>query len=592
MRKPTRRHLFLGTTGALASVLAFTPVAAPLSAQDQADEDEYDAASTVIVTGARVRQGGAQDIKHFRSVSLNGEAADLPYASSFTLEGLLGEHDLTLPALAACEKLFCINAQSMAANLPSEPASSVFVGLGFESGVDAEAYKQTPISLIAVVDRSGSMSGKPLQRVKEGLHAALGQMRDNDRIGIVIYGSDTRVHMPVMDVAGNREQISAAIDNITINGATYMEAGLKLGYQTAFEELERSNGKTRLMLFSDENANVGNTSPEGFMGQASRGAEAGIGLTSIGVGRIFDGRLAKKISSVKGGNLFFVDREGDAGKLFEREFFNMISEVARDIEISIDPAPGYSVASVYGVPDDILTRREDGTVTATIGSAFLSSNGGGIFASLTGAGSAISPASISISYTDALNGERGSDNVQLGSIDASPPANLRRAQLLVDQYSSVRSALAAYHADKDPWAAQAQLTELETRIASSGLEGMDDELKLVSGLRETATRQVAIFNDPAQRKMREIIGAWKVLAHRGVDDISRGDLVEITDDGSFITEDKRTGDEIYQDYEINERQIHIKDGNKLVMYYRVNGNRLRMRNSVDGTMILLERDES
>jgi Ca-activated chloride channel family protein len=592
MRKPTRRHLFLGTTGALASVLAFTPVAAPLSAQDQADEDEYDAASTVIVTGARIRQGGAQDIKHFRSVSLNGEAADLPYASSFTLEGLLGEHDLTLPALAACEKLFCINAQSMAANLPSEPASSVFVGLGFESGVDAEAYKQTPISLIAVVDRSGSMSGKPLQRVKEGLHAALGQMRDNDRIGIVIYGSDTRVHMPVMDVAGNREQILAAIDNITINGATYMEAGLKLGYQTAFEELERSNGKTRLMLFSDENANVGNTSPEGFMGQASRGAEAGIGLTSIGVGRIFDGRLAKKISSVKGGNLFFVDREGDAGKLFKREFFNMISEVARDIEISIDPAPGYSVASVYGVPDDILTRREDGTVTATIGSAFLSSNGGGIFASLTGAGSAISPASISISYTDALNGERGSDKVQLGSIDASPPANLRRAQLLVDQYSSVRSALAAYHADKDPWAAQAQLTDLETRIASSGLEGMDDELKLVSGLRETATRQVAIFNDPAQRKMREIIGAWKVLAHRGVDDISRGDLVEITDDGSFITEDKRTGDEIYQDYEINERQIHIKDGNKLVMYYRVNGNRLRMRNSVDGTMILLERDES
>ena len=592
MRKPTRRHLFLGTTGALASVLAFTPVAAPLSAQDQADEDEYDAASTVIVTGARIRQGGAQDIKHFRSVSLNGEAADLPYASSFTLEGLLGEHDLTLPALAACEKLFCINAQSMAANLPSEPASSVFVGLGFESGVDAEAYKQTPISLIAVVDRSGSMSGKPLQRVKEGLHAALGQMRDNDRIGIVIYGSDTRVHMPVMDVAGNREQILAAIDGITINGATYMEAGLKLGYQTAFEELERSNGKTRLMLFSDENANVGNTSPEGFMGQASRGAEAGIGLTSIGVGRIFDGRLAKKISSVKGGNLFFVDREGDAGKLFEREFFNMISEVARDIEISIDPAPGYSVASVYGVPDDILTRREDGTVTASIGSAFLSSNGGGIFASLTGAGRAISPASISIAYTDALNGERGSDNVQLGSIDASPPANLRRAQLLVDQYSSVRSALAAYHADKDPWAAQAQLTELETRIASSGLDGMDDELKLVSGLRETATRQVAIFNDPAQRKMREIIGAWKVLAHRGVDDISRGDLVEITDDGSFITEDKRTGDEIYQDYEINERQIHIKDGNKLVMYYRVNGNRLRMRNSVDGTMILLERDES
>lgn len=272
----------------------------------------------------------------------------------------------------------------------------------------------------------------------------------------------------------------------------------------------------------------------------------------------------------------------------------MVSEVARDIEITIDPAQGYRVAQVYGVPQDILTRAPDGSVTAMIGSAFLSNNGGGIYASLMGASDAVSPADVSVTYTDMRTKQRRSDRAKIASLDASPAPNLCKAHLLVDQFATITNALDDWHNSSDPWAAQASLAELSSRIDASRLDGMAAESELVASLRDKAGKLASLASSPAYFKPRRVVGDWKVLTHRGVDDISRGDFVTITDDGEFITERGRgpnAGDEIYQEYEINERQIHIIEG-RLVMDYIPNGNRLRLRNYAEGTMILLERNDS
>lgn len=545
----------------------------------------------IVVTGARVRQGGAQDAKHFRSIALDElDEQGLPSASSLTLEGLMGEHDLTLPTTGGCAQLFCVATHAM----PSPRDDRMqFVGIGFESGIDADAYRSEPLSLIAVVDRSGSMNGPPIQRVKESLHAALDQMGEGDRMGIVIYGSDTRVHQPVIDVAGNREALRQAIDAIAINGSTYMEAGMKLGFATAFEELPNSRGKTRLMLFTDENPNVGNTSAEGFMGQAIAGSRKGVGMTTIGVGAHFDGALATKVSSVRGGNLFFVPREGSANELFAKEFSNMVSEVAQDLAISIDPADGVKVAGIYGVPGELITDAGDGTVTVTVGSAFLSSNGGGIYATLEGkAANAANPlAEISVAYTDAITQKREYDAEGVMPGKGEPPANLAKAELLVDQYVTMTEALAAYHTDRKPTKSLAMLEALSERVQKSGIEGMQGEVELIDGLKAKASRLADLGT--GKTLPFEVFGEWIVKQHKGVKDISRGDFVEINKYGEFITERTKgrvAGDEIYQDFAINENWMRIEDSG-LTMRYRVRGNRLYLTNALDGTKIILERDE-
>ncbi|MDY7098527.1 MAG: VWA domain-containing protein [Pseudomonadota bacterium] len=592
MKFHTSSRRALSKSACLSLALAATALSGAAHAQDAGPpEDEDDSLGTIIVTATKIRQGGAQDVKHFRSIALDqADLQGLPNTSSFTIEGLMGEHDLTLPAKGDCAQLFCVNTEAVSID---DASGKHFIGIGFDSGIDAEAYKSEPLSLIAVVDRSGSMGGEPMRRVKEGLRAVLRQMRDGDRMGIVIYGSDTRVHQQVIDVAGNRDTLQRAIDSIQINGSTYMEAGMKLGFATAFKELEQARGKTRLMLFTDENPNVGNTSPEGFMGQAIAGSRKGVGMTTIGVGRHFDGALATKVSSVRGGNLFFLPREGSASTLFATEFHNMVGEVAQDLVISIDPADGMKIGTIYGVPGELITDAGNGTVTVTIGSAFLSSNGGGIFATLEGdAGGNAAIAEISVAYTDAITQKRENDAEQV-VLAASPPSPaLAKAQLLVDQFETTKLALAKYHTDRDAKAATEMFQRLSARIEQSGITGMDGEIKLIDGLTAKASR-LAGLTEGGRTMPFELFGDWRVVRHKGVEDISRGDLVAITKHGEFNTERTRgrdKGDWIYQDFAINERQLHI-EGSGLVFNYRVRGDKLTLRNRFDWTEIVMRRDE-
>ena len=566
-------------------------VAAPAYGQDaDPPEDDEEELNAVVVTGTRITQGGAQDIKHFRSMSLDElSGGGLPRAAGFTIEGLLSEHDLVLPSKRDCAQLFCVSTHAKAS---TRKPGEHFVGIGFESGIDAEAYTSEPISLIALVDRSGSMTGPPIERVKEGLHAVIDQLGEDDRLGIVIYGTTSLVHQEVIEVAGNREALHRAVDAIAIDGFTSMEAGMKLGYRTAFAELENSRGKTRMMLFTDENPNVGDTTPEGFMAQAIDGSRKGVGLTTIGVGAHFDGALATKVSSVRGGNLFFVPREGSAKKLFKEEFGNMVSEVAQDLVISIDPADGMKVGAIYGVPNDLIEDAGNGTVTVTIGSAFLSSKGGGIFATLEGEADGTALADISVAYTDAVSQKRESDTDSVAISSEGVPANLAKAELLVDQYVTTREALALWHDKRDAKGASETLAALSERIAQSGLSGLDGEVKLVAGLQARADKLAGIGSSKRTLPF-EVVGDWKVVRHKGVSDISRGDFIEITDNGEFNTERTRgrdKGDWIYQDFAINERQLHI-EGTGLVFNYRVRGDKLYLRNTLDQVEIVMVRDE-
>ena len=438
-----------------ASVAALTAMPMPLAAQNAQDQQEEEADEVlVVVTGSRIRQGGAQDIRHFRARALSSET--LPRPESLTVEGLMGEHDLTLPASRACDQLFCLVGHAMEASLPTRPDDKLFVGLGFASNIDGESWKRAPLSLMAVVDRSGSMTGDPIASVKAALRQVVAELGDEDRLGIAIYGTESLVHQRPIAVKGNRQQLLAAIDAIEINGSTNMEAGLKIGYDAAFAEATKFGGKTRMMLFTDEQPNTGNTDTGSFMGMARDASLRGIGLTTIGVGVQYNGALATRISSVRGGNVFFLTSPADARKVMKKDFRNMVSEVAHDITITMSPRDGYSISGVFGVPDGLMKSGRDGAISITIPTAFLSSQGGGIFATLAkGSKNQHLPAAnitgsaplmqVALSYVGAIDGKQGHDTLVVAAPDTSPAENLQLAQLLVDQYLVLDGATRAFH---------------------------------------------------------------------------------------------------------------------------------------------------
>ena len=182
----------------------------------------------------------------------------MPRPESLTIEGLMGEHDLEPADGRACDQLFCLATEAMPAALPARPDDRLFVGLGFTSNIDAASWRREPLNLVAVVDKSGSMSGPPLDLVRRSLRQIVGQMRDGDQLSIVLYG-DTSARLSAADRrrAATATRCSPRSTAIESAGSTNMEAGLKVGYETAFATAPAFRGNTRVMLFTDEQPNVG-----------------------------------------------------------------------------------------------------------------------------------------------------------------------------------------------------------------------------------------------------------------------------------------------------------------------------------------------
>src|SRR6185436_18047915 len=93
---------------------------------------------------------------------------------------------------------------------------------------EVKAEHRKPAVLTFVVDVSGSMDqGNRLGLVKQSLGLLLDQLRKDDKVGLVVYGSEARV---LMEPTSDRELIRAAVDNLIPEGSTNAEAGITLGY--------------------------------------------------------------------------------------------------------------------------------------------------------------------------------------------------------------------------------------------------------------------------------------------------------------------------------------------------------------------------
>jgi Ca-activated chloride channel homolog len=464
------------------------PVAAP------APRMSFEFSADVVNGNLGATPGGAKDIASARDHILRGE---VPHPSTFTPEGLLGEHDLPLPMRRPCAQLLCLSGASTPVELLAQPEARTLAQLGFGSNIEAKTWRRDPMSIVAVVDKSGSMSGPPIETVKASLHQVVDQLGPGEQLAIVLYGDRSHVHLdPTM--MRDKGRAHAAIDRIQISGSTYMEAGLKLGYEVAFTAAGHFQGRTRLMLFTDERPNVGATGKESFMAMAREASRRGVGLTTIGVGTQFGAELATAISSVRGGNLFFFPKVPDMKEKFRKDLDTMLTELAYDMKLKVRPAAGQRIVGLYGLPGDLVKRTPDGGLEMTVETIFLSRDRGGIYFSFAPEGAGAlppAPASIAapgraeIEYAD-LHGKRYRDTVEFTAWGGALPPGLARGKLLIDEITALKQATELHVQKNDQEGAYRLVRALRQRLeqgARGGVTGLEQDLRMVAKLDETLT---------------------------------------------------------------------------------------------------------
>jgi Ca-activated chloride channel family protein len=574
--------------------LSLAALLIPLAANAQAPEDQQDELEEVITTGLRVGQGGAQDINFFR-----GEVAfaRIPHPETLTAEGLLSEHDIVLPAAQECRQLFCLTGEAMRADLIAVPHAQYLAGIGFATMLDQRRWRRSPTNLIAVVDKSGSMDGEPLELVRQSLAEMARLMRNGDQLTIVLYGDRAHVHLPTQRVGpAIVGPVLRSIEQIESEGSTSMEAGLRLGYEIAAQTAPAFKGRTRLMLFTDERPNTDATDAESFMALAIEGSKRGYGLTTVGVGVQFDAELATEIGSVRGGNLYFLRDEQDVRTVFHDQFDYMLSELAHDLRLIITPRAGLKIAGVYGVPGELMGWQDDSTITVTIPTVFLDNRGGGIFFALAPESSAsfLPPraaegplATASVTYLP-LDGAPGSDSIEIAMQPREPSRGMALGALLVDEFTVLHEATSAHYLRNDQETAFRLVDSFRDRLEASRMPGLDGERELIGALHERISFLSGHGGEPVSH-LGKLWGRWKVVGGDEEADLSPGEIMEFTADNKirvYDSEGNVTADEM--EYECSDSQIHLPE-EEILLKYRLRGDKLSLREMHSGHKLQLVR---
>jgi Ca-activated chloride channel homolog len=206
-------------------------------------------------------------------------------------------------------------------------------------GYEVDVYERDDVSLTFVIDVSGSMDlENRLELVKDSLELLVDQLRPDDRVSIVVFGSGARVVLEPTD-GDEKNEILNAIHRLKPEGATNAEAGLKLGYEMALRAFNH-RGINRVILCSDGVANVGNTGAGSIWEEVEARASEGITLTTMGFGMgNYNDVLMEQLANMGNGFYAYVDDMDEAERLFVDNLVSTLQVIALDAKVQVEFNP-------------------------------------------------------------------------------------------------------------------------------------------------------------------------------------------------------------------------------------------------------------
>jgi len=198
-----------------------------------------------------------------------------------------------------------------------------------------------PSNLVFLIDVSGSMD-KPnrLPLLQSAFNLLVQNLRPVDKISIVTYGGG--VHVALAPTTGdNKARIKDIIDSLYADGETPGENAIRTAYDIAKQGFIK-NGNNRIILATDGDFNVGQTSERDLEDLVAFQRQSNIYLTCLGVGmgNYKDSKL-EALAKKGNGNFAYLDDIKEAEKVLVTEFTKTVFAVANDAYLNVTFNPSY-----------------------------------------------------------------------------------------------------------------------------------------------------------------------------------------------------------------------------------------------------------
>jgi Ca-activated chloride channel family protein len=231
--------------------------------------------------------------------------------------------------------------------------------------IAASGRKRPPVDVGFVIDRSGSMSGPPLELAKQGVVAALDKLTDTDGMAVVAYDDKiATISSLIPAVAGDRARMASILREVQPGGSTNLFGGWQMGCEHLDQPSQQRRGRVRrVILLTDGLANVGLVDPQQISHHVSRQRISGIATSTLGLGMGIDETLLSGMAEAGGGNFAFVEDARDLPAFFARELGEALSVVASGATIALTLPEGIRARLLNPFPN----QRNGKQITVDLG---------------------------------------------------------------------------------------------------------------------------------------------------------------------------------------------------------------------------------
>lgn len=192
-----------------------------------------------------------------------------------------------------------------------------------------------PSNFVFLIDVSGSMDmPNRLPLLKAAFQLFVKNLRSIDTVSIVTYGGYVQIWLRPTS-GGNKEKILTSIESLEADGDTPGESAIRVAYQLAKRSFIK-NGNNRIILATDGDFNVGETSEKALEELITKQRQSGVYLTCLGVGmgNLKDSKL--QVLAKKGnGNYAYLDDIKEAERVLVKEISQNLYAVADDVFMNV-----------------------------------------------------------------------------------------------------------------------------------------------------------------------------------------------------------------------------------------------------------------
>ncbi len=204
------------------------------------------------------------------------------------------------------------------------------------------AQVRVPVNVSFVLDRSGSMKGEKIERVRRATATALDLLDAQDILSVVIFDHRTEVLIPAAPVQ-NRRDLQEKISSIRDAGGTKIAPAL----EKALQEIEKAgrSGIRRLVLLTD-----GQTENEKeCLLRAEQAGQQGVPITALGVGNDWNEDLLIDMANRSGGTADYIAHADTIVEYFQNTVQRAQATAIQNVSVTLRLVQGVTPRAVWQV---------------------------------------------------------------------------------------------------------------------------------------------------------------------------------------------------------------------------------------------------